>query len=277
MKDNDEEAAKAEKMTDIQSEPHGGMEIKKVGVTGVQVPITVKDKSEGVQHVVGTFLLSSNLPPEQRGAHMSRFIAALEGQEGQLISLRYLQTVMLPIIRGVQEQEKGHIEVTFVYFVNRSPPLTTEMKAKLPVEVKFIVGDYHSPILGVITPIMTVCPCSLELTETKQAHSQRAYVKIEMQPLDWIWIEDIVEISSLGGSGWINPLLKRPDEKWITEYSHRHPKFVEDVAREVAELIKDQLPVSWFAVYVESEESIHPHNAFASIEWSKKSHKELKK
>lgn len=255
-------------MKDIQNEPDSrGVAIKKVGISKCQLPFSLKDKRAGTQMTVGEWKVSVKLKHDARGTHMSRFMEVLQQHRPAQISLNYLQTIVKPQIKTALGAQKAEIEVSFTYFIWKETPVTHK-DCDLPVYCRFVVSDYHKPVLEVKTPITTLCPCSKEIS-IHGAHNQRSWVTIQVISQAWLWIEDLVLIAEEAASCPIWPLLKRPDEKYVTEKAFDSPRFVEDVVREVALGIRRIAPkynITWYKVICENEESIHVHNAFAEHE-----------
>jgi len=138
----------------------------------------------------------------------------------------------------------------------------------LPIDTKFIVSDYHGPVFSIKVPAHTCCPCSKEISETGNTHNQRSWITLDVVMQDFVWIEELVNLAITSASAPVVPLMKRPDEAAVVDYAYHHPKFVEDVAREVKiklKVLAEEKRIGWFRVRVENEESIHVHNAFAEV------------
>lgn len=249
-------------MKDVQNEEDTrGITIQRVGVTNVEIPILVKDKSEGVQHSIGSFDISVELPANQKGTHMSRFLEHLEGLELPL-SMNMLSMTILPEIKKRLDATSGTIAVTFPYFVKVTAPISKK-ESNLKLIVTFMVDD-DNLYLKVITPVSTLCPCSKEIS-MYGAHNQRGEIEITVRPEGWLWIEDLFEIANASASCPIYPLLKREDEKAVTETAYENPRFVEDIVREAALLLEKHPNVSGYRVMSINYESIHSHDAFAIV------------
>jgi len=241
-----------------------GIKIQKVGIRGLEVPIVIIEKVPGrSQRTIGVFNMYVEVSPNQRGTHMSRFVEI--ANKRKKLNLKMLQDEFLPYLKQKLKANKAHVEVEFTYFIRKQSPMSREF-CQLPVKCKFTASDYHKPKLTVITPITTVCPCSLELTQDNSAHNQRGYVTIETISQEIVWIEDIVKIAETAGRFPVYPLLKRPDEKVAVQAAFKKPRFVEDVVREVAKQLKHIRVIEWYKVSCENVESIHNHQAFAEIE-----------
>lgn len=266
----------AKKMKDIQAEKDTrGISLDKVGVKGVRYPIKVwkKGKHKDAKlkfDTVANISMYVNVPHYQKGTHMSRFIEILNKYRG-LINIVNMKDILADMMKALKA-ESSHMEVEFVYFLDKSAP-KSRVKGEVGYICKFI-GSYDTPkgydfILEVKVPIMTVCPCSKEISE-KGAHSQRGIITAQVRWNDkFVWIEDLIAKMEKCGSSPIYSILKRSDEKYVTEHSFRNPRFVEDVAREAARILFLDKNINWFKVEVENFESIHNHSAFARIEKNK--------
>lgn len=257
-------------MIDVQNQTdHRNINIDKVGVKDIRYPITVMDKHNGLQHTVASINMYVDLPREFKGAHMSRFIEILNRFHGDL-DIRKFRS----ILESMQEKltsESAHIEVSFPYFLKKLSPVT-ETPGLLEYVCRVSASlDRHKGydlILEVNVPITTVCPCSKEISE-HGAHNQRGVVRLAVRFRRLLWIEDLVGLAERAASCDVYSILKRPDEKYVTEKAFENPKFVEDVVRDIARELKQEPNVCWFMVDVENFESIHNHSAYACIEWSK--------
>lgn len=253
-------------MEDVQSGPAPVvMPIDRVGVRGLEIPLVVKDRARGVQHTVAVAEMGVDLPAAFRGTHMSRFVQALESRTEELdyAALKRL----LDEVRTRLHARRAHVAFRFPYFVRKPAPATGSLGA-----VAYACGltgeadeEGTHLLLEVAVPVMTVCPCSKAISR-EGAHSQRAMVRLAVRMRGLCWIEDLVDIAEASASSPVYSLLKREDEKVVTEEAFSRPTFVEDVARNVASRLLDHPQVAGFRVEVESCESIHAHNAFARIE-----------
>lgn len=261
------------KLKDVQNEPdERGIEIEKVGIKNFQLPIYVRDRTKkDRQPSVGTFNVYSSLPKELKGVHMSHFASVLQGNLlHETVSLVHLEEVK-DIIKAKQLEEMPeetkdinvHLEMEFVYFNPVMAP-RSNVKGQLPIECKFVVSDLHPSTLQVKVPVTTLCPCSKEMSE-KGAHNQRSWITISVQTNEWVWIEELVELAEEAASCPIYPILRRADEKAVTDWAYENPKFVEDVVRDLELLMKKDKRIDAYKLYVENEESIHVHNAYAEI------------
>jgi GTP cyclohydrolase I len=253
-------------MQDIQSGPADvALAIDRVGVKGLTRPLTVRDRAAGVQHTVAQVDLSVDLPAEFKGTHMSRFVEALETFAGALDhgSMKKL----LQDIRKRLSARTAHAAFRFPYFRGQTSPASTApglMSYSCRVAGEIDEQGKVVFLLGVEVPVMTVCPCSLAISD-QGAHSQRTEVRITARASGFLWLEDLIEIAEDAGSSPVYTLLKREDEKHVTETAFANPCFVEDVVRAAAARLSAHPQVRSFEVEAESYESIHAHSASASI------------
>ncbi len=251
-------------MIDVQGGPdHRKVPIEKVGIRDIRYPITVRDRSRERQHTVASVSLSVNLPHSERGTHMSRFVEVLDRFKNE-VSYHTLDQILMEI-RKALAAEQSHIEVAFPYFLRRRAPASgLESTMSYDCVISATYAQRLEISTRVAVPVHTLCPCSKEISE-HSAHNQRGVVSIAVGMTRFIWIEDLVEIAEESGSSPLYALMKREDEKLVTETAYENPRFVEDVVREVA-LRLDRLPaLRWYSVEVENFESIHNHNAWAMI------------
>lgn len=253
-------------MEDVQStSPSVSIPIDRVGVKNFRYPLLVRRKNNGTQHTVANVNLYVDLPSEFKGTHMSRFIEAIQEWSGVLDYQSFKE--LLKDIQKRLKARRSHLSISFPFFAENHAP-KSGIKALMDYECAFL-GELEdkkvSMFLEVNVPVMTVCPCSLAICE-KGAHSQRANVKIRCQFEGLLWLEDLIEIAKSSASSPVYALLKRVDEKYVTEEAFSNPVFVEDAVRRVAAKLKDHPLIKWFRVEVESFESIHNHNAYACIE-----------
>lgn len=241
-----------------------GVTIDRVGVKGLRWPIVVWDRADRLQPTVATLDATVTLPDHQKGTHMSRFVEVLNGVRGEL-SLKNLPGVLAEVQRRLGA-EAAQLDVRFPYFMTRHAPVSGAASL-LEYEAAFHaerVGEDFRFELEVRVPVTTLCPCSKAVSE-RGAHNQRGYVTVRARPRDFMWIEEVVEAVEGCASSPLYALLKREDEKWVTERAYDHPVFVEDLVREVTRALRDR--VVWMRVDVENVESIHAHSAWATLEW----------
>lgn len=251
-------------MKDIQSTLDSrNIPLKKVGIKELKWPIKVMDKNNGTQNTIGIFSLSVDLPAEVRGTHMSRFVEVVN--ELRSVSPKDLEEMMSKLEDRL-EARAAFCKIEFDYFIRKPSPVTG---INSPFDVKCCFEAEKSEnfkfLMEVAIPASTLCPCSKEISDFG-AHNQRATINIKIDMEKLIWIEDIVKIAEESASAPIYSLLKRKDEKYVTEMAYLNPRFVEDVVREAAIRLDKNPNVKWYSVYAESIESIHNHNAFAYAE-----------
>jgi len=253
-------------MIDIQNQKDfRNIDIKKVGVKNIKYPITVLDRARGTQPVNATINMYVNLPRHFKGTHMSRFVEVLNDFKGQ-ISIKTFQTVLEKMRQKLRAQS-AHMEIEFPYFLEKTAPVS---KAKSLMEYRCLFAGENSAIqtdflVGVIVPVTTVCPCSREISQFG-AHNQRSIVTVKVRFQKFFWIEDIIKIVEDSASGEVYSLLKRVDEKYVTEKAYENPKFVEDVVRSVAVKLDKDENFIWYSIEAENFESIHNHSAYAYLE-----------
>jgi len=242
--------------------------IDKVGIKDIRHPVRVRDRSDGEQHTVATFNMYVYLPHNFKGTHMSRFVQILNKHEKEIGVSSFKE--MLREMAERLESEKGHIEMRFPYFVNKRAPVTG-VQSLLDYDVTFI-GEIRdgkpSMYIKVVVPVTSLCPCSKEISDYG-AHNQRSHVTVQVRNRGFIWIEELIELVEREASCELFGLLKRPDEKHVTERAYNNPKFVEDMVRDVARRLNDDDRVGAYIVESENFESIHNHSAYALIERDK--------
>jgi len=250
---------------DVQSFPDGReIPIDKVGVKGLRYPIRVKDRDKGFQHTVGLFDLFVNLPHNFKGTHMSRFIEVLNEFRGE-ISMEKFEEV-LDKIKKKLDAKSAHMNVEFPYFVEKNAPITsTPGLMSYTCFMRGSLADHFDLIVGVEVPVTTVCPCSKEISDYG-AHNQRGVVRVQLRFKKFFWIEEIIEIIESSVSSEVYSLLKRPDEKYVTEKAYENPMFVEDVVRCAVSRLQSKNNFPWYRIEAENFESIHNHSAYAMIE-----------
>ncbi|MFO7578655.1 GTP cyclohydrolase FolE2 [Nitrosomonas halophila] len=258
-------------IADVQSsEDTRRIAIDRVGIKAIRHPVRVADKDDGIQHTVAQFNMYVNLPHNFKGTHMSRFVEILNGYERE-ISVESFESILRAMVERL-ESDSGHIEMTFPYFVNKSAPISG-VKSLLDYEVTFIGEIRHDGqyefTMKVVVPVTSLCPCSKKISDYG-AHNQRSHVTIAVRTNSFVWIEDIIKIAEEQASCELYGLLKRPDEKHVTERAYDNPKFVEDLVRDVAEILNRDARIDAYVVESENFESIHNHSAYALIERDKR-------
>jgi GTP cyclohydrolase I len=252
-------------LKDIQSQQdHRNIEINKVGVKSIRYPITVLDKQNKTQHTIATINMYVNLPHHFKGTHMSRFIEILNTYR-KGINVENLSQILMKMKEKL-DSESAHMEITFPYFIEKQAPVT---RAKSLMEYTCHIWGTHKKkadlIVGVEVPMTTLCPCSKEISNYG-AHNQRSMVTVAVRFKKFFWIEDLIRIVESCASSEVYPLLKRPDEKFVTEKAFDNPMFVEDVVRSIAARLDRDANITWYSVESENQESIHNHSAYAFIE-----------
>lgn len=255
-------------LPDIQSLPDNrNVPLDRVGVKGLRWPITVLDKKSGTQNTIATVNMFVNLPHNFRGTHLSRFIEVLNSyRETDWIDKT---GEILKNIRDSLNADEAHMEIEFEYFIEKEAPVS-EQPSLMAYHCRFMASFQKREdfILGVTVPVNILCPCSKEISDFG-AHNQRCNVTVQVRYNSIVWIEDLVELVESSASGGLYSILKRPDEKYVTEHAYIHPKFVEDIAREIALKLDRMKNVTWYCIEADSQESIHNHNAYARVEKSK--------
>lgn len=251
-------------MKDVQSQiDTRNIPLKHVGIKNLRWPIELRDPVKGTQHSVAQVKIAVDLPKDLKGTHMSRFVEAMTDLGP--IGLGGLEGILDDLKQRLQAQ-KAFLELKFPYFVMKSSPVTGK-KAPMDVDVVMTVEKKDRFVMNmkVVAPITTLCPCSKEISEYG-AHNQRAFATMEIEAKEVVWIEELVELADKAASAPVFGLLKRPDEKWVTEHAYDNPRFVEDAVRELATLLEKDSRITWYRAEVESVESIHNHEAFAVVE-----------
>jgi GTP cyclohydrolase I len=242
--------------------------INKVGIKDIRHPVRVRDRSMGEQHTIACFNMYVNLPHNFKGTHMSRFVEILNQHERE-ISVESFKEMLKEMAERL-EAESGHIEMRFPYFVNKTAPVS-KVESLMDYDVTFI-GEVHNGIvemaIKVVIPVTSLCPCSKKISDYG-AHNQRSHVTVNARIRDFIWIEEIIEMVEQEASCELFGLLKRPDEKRVTERAYDNPKFVEDMVRDVAAQLNNEDRIKSYVVESENFESIHNHSAYALIEKDK--------
>src|SRR3990172_2907353 len=254
---------------DVQSaEDKRKLAIDRVGIKAIRHPIRVAERGGGTQHTVAVFNMYVSLPHHFKGTHMSRFVEILNMHERE-ISVETFQ-VTLDQMMDRLEAEAGTIEMSFPYFINKQA-LVSKVKSLMDYEVTFtgeICGGTKHFTMKVVVPVTSLCPCSKKISDYG-AHNQRSHITIAARTKDFVWIEELVDYAERQASSELYGLLKRPDEKHVTERAYDNPKFVEDMVRDVAAALNRDKRISRYVVESENFESIHNHSAYALIEKDK--------
>jgi GTP cyclohydrolase I len=258
--------SKPELMLDKQSErDYRHLRIDKVGVRGLRFPIQIRDKERTLQNTIATIGMYVDLPQEFKGTHMSRFIEVLNSH-GSVVHVENITE----ILRAMQARLKAaaaHLEMEFPFFLVKKAPVSG-MESVMDYTARFDATAFGREIDFVLTVrvgVTTVCPCSKAISR-HGAHNQRGLVTLQVRSRQPIWIEDLIALVESSASSELYSLLKRQDEKAVTERAYENPVFVEDLVRNVAVKLNAQPEVTWYKVEAENFESIHNHNAYACIE-----------
>ena len=242
--------------------------INKVGIKDVYHPVRVRDRSGGEQHTVANFNMYVALPHNFKGTHMSRFVEILHLHEREISVESFRQ--MLAEMTERLDATTGHIEMTFPYFVMKQAPVT-----KVESVVKYdasLIGEIHDGVeqmwIRVVVAATSLCPCSKKISDYG-AHNQRSHITITARVREHVWIEELIDLAEQEASCEVFGILKRPDEKYVTERAYDNPKFVEDIVRDVAVRLNAEERVLAYVVEAENFESIHNHSAYAQIERDK--------
>ncbi len=253
-------------MLDVQNQQDNrNINIQRVGIKKVHLPLQILEKSGNYQTVTSEISLCVDLSENFRGTHMSRFMEILHRWSKEKMSSREIKIILEEVLSKLNAS-RSEISVKFRYFMEKPAP-KSQIRGLLDYLCEF-KGLYDSNsfrfILGVEVPVTTVCPCSKEISEYG-AHNQRAIVRVNIEylPNEFIWIEDLISDIEKTGSSELFPILKRSDEKYITESAYENPKFVEDVVRDIVTILRQDKRLYRFEVECEASESIHNHNAFA--------------
>jgi GTP cyclohydrolase I len=256
---------------DVQATPDARkLAIDKVGIKAIRHPIQIMQRTGGVQHTIANFNMYVGLPHQFKGTHMSRFVEILNAHEREITVETF--KVMLQEMVDKLEAEEGHIEMTFPYFIDKAAPVSG-VKSLMDYEVTFVAQTLKGRqgfAMKVLVPVTSLCPCSKRISDYG-AHNQRSHVTVTAHTGDFVWIEELVDLVEKQASSELYGLLKRPDEKYVTEHAYDNPKFVEDMVRDVAAVLNLDERITRYVVESENFESIHNHSAYALIERDKKS------
>jgi GTP cyclohydrolase I len=252
-------------MEDIQNHKDDrNIDIDQVGVKGIRYPITVLDKNMGEQQTVAEINMYVNLPRYYKGTHMSRFVEILN-EHSRRISLQNFSEI-LDEMKERLNAESAHMEITFPYFINKTAPISgSEGLMEYKCTFKGSLNKGSDVVTMIRVPISTLCPCSKEISDFG-AHNQRGEVRLQVRFKRFIWIEDLIRLVEESASSDVYSVLKREDEKYVTERAYNNPKFVEDIVRDIAQKLNGDSNITWFSVESENFESIHNHSAYAYVE-----------
>lgn len=237
--------------------------VDKVGVKGIRYPIVVEDREHGVQHTVADLDIFVELPHYRRGTHMSRFIEVLNQYHRERL-IGHLDGFLGKLIQ-VLKAEAAFVNISFPYFITKHAPVSG-IASLLSYDCFFEASfrEAYELWIGVKVPVTTLCPCSKEISQFG-AHNQRSIITLKVQYREFIWLEELIDLAEKHASCEIWPLLKRPDEKYVTEKAYNNPKFVEDVVREIALVMNRDPRITHYQIESENFESIHNHSAYAMI------------
>ncbi|MEN8168892.1 MAG: GTP cyclohydrolase FolE2 [Pseudomonadota bacterium] len=256
-------------IADVQnSEDTRQIAINKVGIKDIRHPIRVMDRNEGEQHTIANFNMYVNLPHNFKGTHMSRFVEILNQHEREISVKSFKEMLSEMVVR--LEAESGHVEMSFPYFVNKKAP-ESGVQSLMDYEVTFlgeVLNGTPDLAVKVVVPVTSLCPCSKKIAD-RGAHNQRSHVTVTVRTNTFVWIEDIIDMVEKQASCELFGLLKRPDEKHVTERAYDNPKFVEDMVRDIAVQLNNDERITYYVVESENFESIHNHSAYALIEMDK--------
>lgn len=254
------------RMQDKQNErDHRELRIDKVGVRGLRFPIQIRDKAHVVQNTIATIGMYVDLPKEFKGTHMSRFIEVLNAH-GNMVHVENITDILHAMQRKLHS-DTAHLEMEFPFFLSKRAPVSG-MEGLMDYTARFdatAIGREIDFVLTVISGVTTLCPCSKAISEYG-AHNQRGTVTVQIRSKRAVWIEDLITMVESSASAELYSLLKRQDEKAVTERAYKNPVFVEDLVRNVALKLNAHADVTWYKVEAENHESIHNHNAYACIE-----------
>jgi len=259
----------AQPLTDTQSLPdYRQIPIDRVGVKDLRYPIRVRDKSHSEQGTIATVQMTVDLPHHFKGTHMSRFVEVLNSH-GPILHVRNIRDILVQLSESL-ESDQAHVDFEFPYFVEKAAPVTKAV-GLLDYTIRFnatLTGGSTGKvdfIVTVIVPVTTLCPCSKAISESG-AHNQRGHVTFAVRCAKPMWIEEMIRLVEDSASSELYSLLKRPDEKFVTEQAYANPVFVEDLVRNVAGRAEVDANILWYRVEAENFESIHNHNAYALVE-----------
>jgi GTP cyclohydrolase IB len=253
-------------LVDTQSLPdHREVRIDRVGVTDVRFPIVVRDKAHSSQHTIARVALTVDLPHHFKGTHMSRFIEVLN-EHGSVVHVDNIKEILRHLQQRLDAQQ-AHVEFEFPFFIEKRAPVT-EAVGLMDYNVRFTATASRKEsdfVVTVMVPVTTLCPCSKAISKYG-AHNQRGQVTLSVRFDGLIWIEELIQLVESSASAELYSLLKRPDEKAVTERAYEHPVFVEDLVRNIAIKANADSRITWYRIEAENYESIHNHNAYAMIE-----------
>ncbi|MBU3945852.1 MAG: GTP cyclohydrolase I FolE2 [Proteobacteria bacterium] len=241
--------------------------IEAVGIKDIQLPVRIREKNGGLQNTVATVSMQARMPGPYRESCVTVFTTALNKYMDEMSVTIFSN--LLEEIREALKAESASIVMSFPYFIEKKAPVTgTRSLMEYNCTFTGSVGSEKEEedfILSVLVPVTTLCPCSKEISAVG-AHNQRAEVSLNVKFSKFIWVEELIDMVEESASCPVYALLKRPDEKYVTEQAYNNPMFVEDVVRKVAVAALAHPDITWFSAGVESFESIHKHSAYAYVD-----------
>ena len=256
-------------LRDVQSEfDERNIPLRQVGVKDIRYPLQIIKKNGKTITTIATFNLYVNLPQHFRGTHMSRFIEVLNNFN-KLLSWKDLKSFTREL-KNKLDAKAAKVEIFFPFVIKKQAPIS-KMESYMSYDAHIyatMTEDDFSIATGIRVPVHTLCPCSKAISK-HGAHNQRAYVNITIKSTKLVWLEELIAVAEKSATHDLYTLLKRVDEKHLTEFAYENPKFVEDVARDVAITLMEDPRIHWFTITVESMESIHNHQAYASVTWER--------
>ena len=256
-------------IADVQSSPdQRNMPINQVGIKDLHFPLQIQS-AEGVQHTIARIGMTVALPASQKGTHMSRFVALMEERQHLVLDFTSLHQLTLDMLERLDAQA-GRIHISFPFFRKKAAPvsgITSFLDYAVTWQGEVSASGEYSHQIKVLAPVTSLCPCSKEISQYG-AHNQRSHVTVTLTcHKQEISIEEIIDLVENKASCQLYGLLKRPDEKYVTEHAYENPKFVEDMVRDIAVALKNDPRIDRFSVESENFESIHNHSAYALIEY----------
>jgi GTP cyclohydrolase I len=242
--------------------------VNKAGIRSIRHPVKITDRAGVIQHTIATFNMYVNLPHNVKGVHMSRFVEVLNEYDSA-ISVESFENLLHVMVKRL-DAGSGHIEMAFPYFLGKTAPVSG-IKSLLDYDVTFtgeIRNGHYRFFMKVIVPVTSLCPCSKQVAEYG-AHNQRSHMAISIRTNGIVWVEDLICMAEEQASCELYGLLKRSDEKFVTEKAYDNPKFVEDAVRDIAAVLNQDVRIDAYVVESENFESIHNHSAYAMIEHDK--------
>jgi len=252
-------------LEDVQNTPDKRqLAIDQVGIKSLRYPIFFESDERGPTRVVADFSMYVSLPHDVKGTHMSRFIELLERPE-QVFSVVTMQAFMLDMLT-LLDAESGHVELRFPFFLSKSAPVSgVSSMMDYDVTLKAHIDEQFTLTVKAEIPVTSLCPCSKKIS-AYGAHNQRSLVTIEVEVDDTLTLDQLIAMVEAQASSQLYGLLKRPDEKYVTEFAYDNPKFVEDLVRDIAGTLNKSAAIDGFRVECENFESIHNHSAYALID-----------